>query len=258
MSGGGYRLRNVIWMEWIRLRSLRSTFWLAAAVTVGTIGIGSATLAAYRSHLPRPGAAQMVNDGLAGLVLGQLLIGVLGVLTMTGEYSSGMIRATLAAVPNRRLLLTGKAIVLGAIGVAVGELAAFGAFLGSQAALSGSAVPRSTLGDPAVLRTVVLGGVYLALIGLIGLGIGAAVRHAGAAIGTLFGLLLVPMFVLVLLGPVGLHIATFMPMFLMINSIAVVKPTTGCPSAWTGIAVICGYAVLVLGLGGRLLARRDA
>jgi ABC-2 type transport system permease protein len=257
-STGGYGLGQVVRMEWIRLRSLRSTFWLCAMTAVGMVAIGVAVLAAYRSHSPRPGAAQMVNDGLAGVVLGQLLVGVLGVVTMTGEYSSGMIRATLAAVPDRKLVLAAKAVVLGIVALAVGEAVCLATFLASQAALAGSAIPTSTLGDPGVARTVVLSGVYLAQIGLIGLGLGAAVRHTGAAIGALFGFLFVPMFVFGLLGPAGFHVARLLPMFILVNSVGVVTPTTGCLSAWAGTAVMCGYTAAALALGGWLLARRDA
>jgi len=245
-------------MEWIKLRSLQSTGWLLAILAVAMIGIGIAVLSAYRSHLPRPAAAQMVNDGLAGAVLGQLFVGFLGVVTVTGEYSSGMIRATLAAVPNRPLVLAAKAAVFGVVALIVGEVVCVATFFASQAALSGSLVPRSTLGDPGVLRTVALNGVYLALIGLIGLGLGAIIRHTGATIGTLFGILFVPLFVLGLLGPAGFQIAKFMPMFILVNSVGVVTPSGDSLSAWAGTAVLCGYAAVALGLGGWLLARRDA
>src|SRR6266545_6433346 len=116
------------------------------------------------------------NNVLAGLALGQLLIGVLGVLVMTGEYSSGAIRATLAAIPNRPLVLAAKAAVFGAVALAVGEAAAFIAFFAGEAALP-AAVPGPALGQPGVLRAVVLAGAGFCLIGLIGLGLGAIIRH---------------------------------------------------------------------------------
>jgi hypothetical protein len=128
-------------MEWIKLRSMRSTFWLLVIAAVAMVGIGVAVLSVYRSHVPRPGAAQMVNDGLIGVVLGQLLVGFLGILIMTTEYSSGMIRATLAAVPNRRLVLAAKAAVFGAVGFLFGEAVSFATFFASQAALSDPQCP---------------------------------------------------------------------------------------------------------------------
>jgi hypothetical protein len=245
-------------MEWLRLRSLRSTYWLLCAAALAVIGIGVTVLAVYRTHLPRPGAAQMVNDGLTGLTLGQLLIGFLGVLTMTGEYSSGMIRATLAAVPHRRRVLAAKAAVFGVVSLVVAEAVCFATFFASQAALSGSPVPRSGLGDPGVLRTIVLSGAYLTLIGLLGVGLGALVRHAGAAVGLLFGVLFVPPLLLGILGSGGLAAAKFTPLIILANSVGVVTPTQGCLNAWAGLGVIALYAAVALGLGGWMLARRDA
>src|SRR5437016_7131129 len=115
--GDHYGFGQVAHMEWIKLCGQRSTFWLLTVLAVAMIGGGVAVLTVYRTHLPRPTAAQMVNDGLAGLVLGQLLIGFLGALTMTSEYSSGMSRATLAATPNRTLVVRAKAAVFSAVGL---------------------------------------------------------------------------------------------------------------------------------------------
>ena len=252
------RFRPAVRMEWIKLASLRSTYWLLVAMAAGTIGIGVVVLGVYRTHLPRPGAAQMVNDGLAGTALGQLLAGVLGILVVTGEYSSGMIWTTLAAVPRRGRVLAAKAVVFGLVLLAVSELVCFVTFFASQAMLSGTPVPRSSLGDPGVARTVILSGVYLAVIGLIGLGLGAVVRHSGAAVGLLFGLVWVPLFVFGLFGQAGIHVAKYVPMFILINSVSVVTPTDGCLSAWAGIGVMILYAAVALGLGGWLLLRRDA
>jgi ABC-2 type transport system permease protein len=248
----------VMRMEWLRLRSLRSTYWLLFVAALVMIGMGVAVLAVYRTHLPRPGAAQMVNDGLSGLVLGQLLVGFLGVLTMTGEYSSGMIRATLSAVPHRRRVLVAKAAVFGLASLVVTEAVCFATFFASQAALSGSPVPRSGLGAPGVLRTIVLSGGYLTLIGLLGLGLGALVRHAGAAVGLLFGLLFVPPLLLGMLGSAAIGLAKFTPLIILANSVGVVTPTGGCLNAWAGLGVIAVYAAVALGLGGWTLARRDA
>jgi ABC-2 type transport system permease protein len=169
-----------------------------------------------------------------------------------------MIRATVAAIPNRRLVLAAKAVVFGAVALIAAELVTFATFFASQAALSGSAVPQSGLGDPGVLRTVALSGAYVALIGLIGLGLGAIIRHTGATIGILFGLLFVPMIILGLLGPAGLQIAKFIPMFILANSVTVVTPVEDSLSAWAGIGVLSVYAVVALAIGGVLFVRRDA
>ena len=254
---GHYRFRHAVRMEWIKLRSLRSTFWLLASMAAGTVGIGVVVLAAYRSHLPLPGAEQMVNDGLAGVALGQLLVGFLGVLCVTGEFSSGMVSATVAAVPNRAMVLAAKAAVFGAVAFLAGEAVCLVTFFASQAALSGSPVPRATLADQGVARTVLLSGAYLGLIGLVGLGLGAIVRHTGAAVGVLFGILFVPLVVLGAFGPASAPVARFMPMFILVNSVGVVTPVPQCLSALAGIGVLCLYAAAALGAGWWLLVRRD-
>src|SRR6266511_1605976 len=206
-ASGHYRFGQVARMEWIKLRSVRSTGWLLVFVVLAMIGTGIGVGAGYRSHLPVATAAQIVNNSLGGAALAQLLIGALGVLIATSEYSSGIIRATLGAIPHRGLVLVAKLVVFGAVAFSVGELAAFAGYAAGQAAIAGSPVPQASLGDPAVLRPVLLTGAYLGLIGLIGLGLGTATRHTGGGIGALFGVLVVPMFVLVMLlvlaTPVG-------------------------------------------------------
>jgi ABC-2 type transport system permease protein len=130
------------------------------------------------------------HDCFIGLVLGQLLLGTLGVLAITTEFSCRMIRATFASAPKRPLVLAAKAAVLGAVTLAAGEIAAFAAFLAGQAMLK-APIPHATLGQPGVLRAVLMAGAYPALIALIGLGVGATIRHTAGAICALVGVLFV-------------------------------------------------------------------
>jgi ABC-2 type transport system ATP-binding protein len=125
---GHYRFAQVARMEWVKVRSLRSTWWALGATVAGAIAVAVAVNT-------EDAAADLTNNALAGIALGLLLTGVLGVLAMTGEYSSGTIRSTLAASPNRPLVLAAKAVVFGAVALAVGEAAAFIAFFAGGAAL---------------------------------------------------------------------------------------------------------------------------
>jgi ABC-2 type transport system permease protein len=251
-------MRDTARMEWIKLRSLRSTYWLLVCVVLAMVGAGTAVGIGYRAHTPVASAAQIVSNGLSGAVLAQLLMGALGVLTMTGEYASGMVRATFAAVPHRGRVLAAKAVVLGAVAFAVGEVGAFAGYAAGQVAIAGSRVPPAALGDPGVWRPVVLTGAYLGLFGLIGLGLGVVIRHTGGAIGTLFGALFVPMFFAAMVGGGGIAVLKFLPMFVLVNSVVVVTPVPGTLSAWAGIGVLCLYAAAVLGFGSWRLRRRDA
>src|SRR6266545_2626642 len=204
-EGGHYRFRHVARMEWIKLRSVRSTWMLLAFIVLAMVGVGIGVGVGYRSHTPVASAAQIVNNALGGAVLAQLLIGALGVLAVTGEYSSGMVRATFAAIPHRGLVLAAKVVIFGLVAFAVGELAAFAGLVAGQAAISGSPVPRVPLGDP-------------------------------------FGAMFVPMFLGAMFGQAGIAVLKFVPLFILINSVAVVTPVPATLSAWAGIGVLCLYA----------------
>jgi hypothetical protein len=244
-----YRFSQVARMEWIKLRSLRSTWWALAVTVAGAIGIAAAV-----GVNTRDAAADLTNNALAGISLGLLVIGVLGVLAMTGEYSSGMIRATLAAIPNRPLVLAAKAAVFGVLALAVGEAAAFIAFFAGGATLPGR-IPAPALGQPGVLRAVVMTGAGFCLVGLIGLGLGAIIRHTPAAIAVLVG----GVYVVAQIVAAAAHaLMGYVPISIVANSLGTTQPLPGMLSPWAGLGVLCLYAAVTLGVGGWLLARRDA
>jgi ABC-2 type transport system permease protein len=251
-------MKSTVRMEWIKLRSVRSTWWLAIAAVVSMAAAGAGVGIGYRSHTPVATAAQILDNSLGGAILAQLLLGALGVLMVTGEYSTGMIRSTFAAVPRRPIVLAAKVAVGGGAALAAGLVASFAGYLGGQLAIRGTAIPAASLGDPAVLRAVVLTGAYLGATALIGVGIGAIVRHSGAAIGTLFGLTFVPMIVAGLFGESGIAVGRFVPLLMLLNSIAVTSPIPGLFAAWTSVLLMCGYAAVAILGGGLLLRYRDA
>jgi ABC-2 type transport system permease protein len=250
VPAGRYRFRRAARMEWIKLRSLRYPAWTLLFAVAGVVAAGIA--AGFNTKNP---ASDATNNILVGIALGQVVIGVLGVLTMTSEYSSGMIRATLAAVPRRPLVLAAKATVFGLVALATGELACFAAFLTGVAFLRPT-VPHPALSQPEVLRAVALTGAYLCLIGLIGLGLGTIIRHSAGAIATLVG----AVFVLPVFGLAMTPAGKFLPMLIAANSLGAVKPQTsaGMLSPWAGLGMIGLYAAVLLATGGLLLARRDA
>jgi hypothetical protein len=231
------------------------------AFTAGLIGLAILVLA--HQHWATMSAADRasfdpVNQGFTGLTIGQLAFGVLGVLMITSEFSSGLIRATLAAVPSRPLLLAAKAAVLGAVVLAVGEIMAFAAFAVGEAVLR-SPAPHATLGQPGVLRAILMAGAYPGLIALIGLGLGAVIRHTAGAICAVVGILFVLPLILLPLGlSIQNSVGQFMPMLIAENSITVVKAQSHTLSPGLGFGMLCLYAVAALVAGGWALARRDA
>ena len=255
---GHYRFRHAARMEWIKLRSLRST-WLTLAITVaGAVAIGVTVGVNTRNF-----RGDLTNNALAGVVPGLLLAGVLGVLTMTGEYTSGMIRATLAAVPRRPRLLAAKAAVFAVVMLATGEIATFVSFYAGGLALPhGIAAP--SLGGPGVLRAVILSGTSFCLVGLLGLGLGAIIRSTAVAVTVLVGGVYVAAQFAAFIARTAFG---YMPILIVANSLSTTKPETCgsraaiCPhflSPWAGLAMLCLYAAVALAVGGWVFARRDA
>jgi hypothetical protein len=255
---GGYSFHTVAAMEWRKLRTVRSTWYIVGFFAVSMIGLAMVVLRheGY-AQMSAAGRASFdpTHDCFIGLVLGQLLTGTLGVLAITAEFSSGMIRATFAAAPRRPLVLAAKAAVLGAVTLAAGQMTAFAAFFAGQAALQAPA-PHATLGEPGVLRAVLVAGAYPALIALIGLGIGAVIRHTAGAVCALVGVLFVLplLFVTPSLQNAGQN---FLP-HPMVNALTAVTPVPDTLPPGVIFALLCGYAVAALVAGAWALTRRDA
>ncbi len=251
---GHYGFRTVAQMEWLKLRSVRSTWWTLLVFAAGMVGLAILVMRGQQHSA----SFDPTNDSFAGLAIGQLAIGVLGVLVVTSEFSSGMIRATFAAAPRRPLVLAAKAAILASVTLVAGEIMAFVAFGVGQAVLK-SQFPHAALGQPGVLRAVLMAGAYPALIGLIGLGLGALIRHTAGAISAVVGVLFVLPLILVPLGTsIQNSVGQFMPMLIAENSLTAVKPVAHSLSPGVGFAVLCLYAATALAVGSWQLARRDA
>lgn len=251
MGRSEYGFRDAAAAEWVKLRSLRSTRWVAGTGLGASVALG--VVAGYNT---RSVTGDPTSNVLSGVILGQVVFGVLGVLVMTGEYSSGSIRVTLSAIPRRPLVLAAKAFVFGLAGLVAAEITTFASFLLGMAVLR-PGVPHPSLGDPSVLRAVVLAGAYLTLTGLTGLGIGAILRHSPAAVATLAGAL----FVLPLAAGAARAsgVARFLPELIAGNSLAAVKPVPGFTwSPWLELGIVAMYPVLLLAAGCWLFIRRDA
>jgi ABC-type transport system involved in multi-copper enzyme maturation permease subunit len=249
-TAGHYGFSKVARMEWIKLRTLRSTKWTLLFALAGMIGIGIA--AGFNT---RNASGDVTNNILVGGALGSLVFAVLGVLVMTSEYSSGTIRATLAAIPRRPLVLAAKASVFGVVALAAGELATFAGFLAGSAFVR-NGVPHPALSQPTVLRAVAMSGAYLCLVGLIGLAFGAIVRHGAAAIAALVALV----FAAPLAGLAPTPAGKFLPELIYANSLGATKPVTQADmlSPWAGLGIIGAYAAVLLIVAGWVLVRRDA
>lgn len=256
-------LPRVVRAEFTKLRSLRSTWWslgIAVALTVGTGGvIGRASAQAIRDGEIAPGAQTAVETSLFGVDLAALIIGIYGVLLMTGEYGTGQIRASLAAVPKRLPVLWAKAIVLVAV---VGPLmlaAIFGAFLLGQELAGDVGVDVS---EPGIVRALFGATGYLVGVGLLGLGIGVVLRNLVLGVTVYIGGLMMvpPILTAAIPDDAGERIGKYTPMFAGGAMYSIDGGGGPIPylKPGPGALVFSVYIVVLVLAGALLLRRRDA
>lgn len=252
---------RVVRSEWTKLRSVPSTAWsLLAAVTL-IVGFG-ALYCVLRVTRPPTGPEAVASFdstavSLTGVQLAQLAIGVLGVLLVAGEYATGTIRVSLAAVPRRLPLLWGKAIVFALTTLVLCLPATLAAFLVGQSILSAEHLDIS-LRDPGVARAVVGSALLLSAVGLLGLGLGALLRSTAGGVAGLFGLLFGPQLLAGLLPEAWSdRIYPYLPVPAG-AAVANVQPDSAALAPWPGFALFCLYTAVVLALAAWQLRRRDA
>jgi len=256
------RPTDVLRAEWTKLRSVRSTWWTLLATLVGTVGIGLGVCYATVARWDQMSLLDRLQldptfKSLTGLLLAQVAVAVLGVLAITSEYATGMIRSTFAAVPARRSVLASKAVVLVVPVLIASTAASVIAFLGGQAILASKGAGIS-ISDPGVLRAVIGGGLYLTLMAVFALGLGAICRRTAGAVAGFVGLVLVaPSIVGALPKPWGPDIAKYLPSQAG-QAILNVHPATNSLAPWTGFAVLCAWAATALAVAAWLITRRDA
>lgn len=259
------QFRRLLASEWTKLRSVRSTMWsllLLAVVTLGFTVLVTALTMSQWSKADVKDQARIIADPVsfilgAGFQLGQLTVCALGVMYIASEYSTGAIRASLLAVPKRTPVLAAKCMVFAVVIFIVGEIVAFLTFF-VGAAIVHKHAPVS-LSDQGVLRAVIGAGLYLAVLGLFALAIGAIVRHtAGGIIGVIgFVLVLAPLTQL-LPGSVGKHIHAYLPTEAGHLIGQATQSADDLLSPWQGFGVFCLWTAVLLGVAAWLLNRRDA
>ena len=261
MSG----LRSALNAEWTKARTLASTGWLLLAAVAATVAVSTAVAAAVTC--PAGNCAEdPAKISLSGIYLGQAVVAILAVLMISGEYSTGMIRVTVAAMPGRITVLAAKAAILSGLVLAAGAVAVLGCLFAGQVILPGHGIdpahgyPSLSLGDGPVLRATAGTVLYLALVALLSLGTATAVRDSAIAIGVVLGLLyLFPIVGAVLGGsPLARHLQQIGPM----TAGLAIQATTGLRnlpiSPWAGLGVLAAWAAAALLAGGLLLRLRDA
>jgi ABC-2 type transport system permease protein len=267
-ASAGPGLRDVLHAEWTKVRTTPGTAWLLLAVIVVTVALSAAATAVTRcAGVVSPGCAQdPAKITLTGVDLGQVVVAILAVLVVSGEYGTGMIRTTLAAMPRRSTVLAAKAVVVTGLVLAAGTIAVLGSLLAGRLLLPGNGFTAAhgfaplSLSDGPVLRAAAGSVLYLALIGLLSLGIATVVREAAVAIGLVLGLLYLPYIIgsAITNQAAHRHLLQIAPMIAGMD----IQATTalhGVPlSPWAGLGVLAAWAAGALLAGGLLLRIRDA
>lgn len=258
-------LTGMLRSEWTKLRTVRSTVF--SIVAMAGIALGLMSIIAW---------AVMRNWGDAGegdqsflrqhpldiiiarpVFIAQLVVAVLGVMVISAEYTTGMVRSTLQAQPRRLTVLTAKILVFAALMLVVGEVLSFTAFFVGRAIIA-EHIPVA-IGDPGVLRSVVGAGLFMAMLGLFSLAFGAIIRHTAGAITSVLGLILIVSPLTGLLpGSWGAHISAWMPTNAGQLIYEPALPPGALLTQWQGYAVFAGWTVLLLAVAAFLFKKRDA
>jgi hypothetical protein len=253
---------RVVRSEWTKLYSVRSTRWSLAVGVVLTIGLPVLFAFVVSSHwghmsLRERSHRHPLDVALAGVNLSQLAVAVLGVLAITAEYSTGMIRASFGAVPRRLPVLWAKLAVYGAVTFVLMVPPVLVAFFASQAILSRHHILQISFSHPGVTRAVLGGALYLMLVGLFALALGALVRNTAGGIATFAAIFFViPPLLNVLPSSWNDAVSPYLPSNAGRDVFSLV-PDAHALGAWTGFALFCGYAAASLLVAAVLLLRRD-
>jgi ABC-2 type transport system permease protein len=257
-------MRLALHAEWTKIRTVASPLWLLLGTIAATVALSIAVTSVMTC-----GAAGCSDDttklSLTGVGLGQALVAILAVLVISGEYSSGMIRTTLVAMPHRVTVLAAKAATLTGVVAAAGTVAVLGSLLAGRLILPGHGVtaarghPALSLADGPTLRATVGSILYLALIALLSLGVATAVRDSATSIGAVLGLLyLFPILSQAIGNP---HWQRLLQQIGPMSAGLAIQATTDLRSLpispWAGLGVAAGWAAAALLAGGLLLRMRD-
>ena len=262
LGGPPARFLDLLAAEWIKFRSVRSTYWALLFAAVPSILVGILIAKNVSSNWANLSVhPDFKFDALAssfdGFEFSQLVMGVLGVLVISAEYSSGLIRPTFAATPQRRAVLAAKTVLIGMLALLCGEILSFAVFFPVQAIMHevGAGV---SLGSPGALRAVLIAGFYLAVLALTGLAFGVLLRHTAWAICAVFGLVFIlPGVVSAFPAPWGDRIGKFLPTDCLGQLISQQPHANDLSRPWSFVMIVA-YPAVLLALADSVLRRRDA
>jgi ABC-2 type transport system permease protein len=259
-------MRLALHAEWTKIRTVASPRWLLLGTIAVTVALSAGVTSVMTCGAAGCGGGDTAKLSLTGVELGQALVAILAAGVISGEYSSGMIRTTLTAMPHRATVLAAKAVTLTGVVAAAGTVAVLGSLLAGRLILPGHGFtaargyPALSLADGPVLRAAIGSILYLALIALLSLGVATVVRDSAASIGVVLGLLyLFPIISQAIGDP---HWQRLLQQIGPMSAGLAIQATTDLHSLpispWAGLGVTAGWAAAALLAGGLLLRLRDA
>lgn len=248
------RARDVLAAEWIKFSSVRSTYWTLGVAIVTGIAF-SAIIAIAFANTPATSPVDPLLPSFLSLEYAVIAIAILGVLTITGEYATGLIRTTFAAVPRRRPVLAAKATVVGLVALLVGEFVSMVSFLVVQPILATHHL-NTSLSHPGVLRSVLATGALLCVCGTLGLGLGAIIRHTVGALAAFIALVLIPSTLGLLPAPWDHRIGRF-SLFYAAQQAVASHPRTDLFSPGISVLILLAWPAAVLAAAAVRMTRQD-
>jgi ABC-2 type transport system permease protein len=250
------RARDLLACEWTKLWSVRSTYWALLVAGLAPVAVGALLSVAFAAGRGQnPAATDPMLPGFVSLEYAVLAVGTLGVLAITTEYSSGLASTTFAAAPRRWAVLAAKTTVTGLAALVTGEVAAFVSFFIVQSILARKHLGVS-LAHPGAAGAVAAEGALLLVCALLGLGIGAMIRHTAGALATLVGLVYLPAILVVLPSPWNDRIDRF-TLFFAAHQIVTLHPQPGLLSPGWSLVVVLAWPAAALAGAAVLITRRD-
>jgi ABC-2 type transport system permease protein len=255
--------RRVLRSEWTKFRSLRSTVWTLLTAVGLSVGVGALFSAVSASQYPTFSAADRasfspISVSLDGMTFAQLAIGVLGVLLISGEYSTGMIRSSLTVVPRRLPVLWAKLGVFAAVVFGVTLVISFVSFFLGQALVSSHHL-NVAISAPGALRSVIGAALYATVAGMIGMALGALLRNTAAGISTFVAVFFViPPLTDLLPASWSSHFVQYLPSNAGEALFGGGRGLAHALAPWTGFALLCGYAVVLIAVAAWRLRRAAA
>jgi len=261
-SAGRVTFGGALRSEFTKIRSVRSTYWTLIAMFIVVVGFGALASWGRASHGGQAGPFfDPTRQSLAGLYIGQLILGVLGVLVISSEYATGMIRTTLTTNPHRGVMIAAKGVVFTAVALVASLITAFTSFFLGQALMSSHHI-GTTISSPGVLRAVIGGALFLTACGVLAFGLGLLLRHSAAGIGAMVGLLFVATILVNFLPQSWQNDVDKWVPALAGGQVWMVQaqPPGSTPmfGPWPSFAVLCGYAAVAVIAAVALFRRRDA